>query len=84
MIFVTKDLMGPFRAIYELCIERAINVLKDPIHKKIVQNLKENYSQLWVDCLSESAAEPFGVITLADSWNNNLIFCYQKPGEVRI
>lgn len=58
--------------------DRAIGVLENKEHARILEELKENGRQFFDDCLREGACEPFGVIGHGDCWTNNILYRYAE------
>lgn len=80
---VSGLLVNTLRATFQSSLDLALSVTKNPAYRKLVQNVRENYSQMMNECLAIDAAEPFGILNHGDCWNNNLLFHYENPGEVR-
>lgn len=69
----TTDELKP---IFEKFIETARDAMIDPKHKKILQNLRDNWERELTSWFSAESTEPFGVIGHGDSWNNNFMYRY--------
>lgn len=69
-----RNALTMFHAAYDM----AMSVLDDEEHVKVMQDLKENTLEIFLDCVDEKRFEPFGVITHGDCWNNNQLYKYEK------
>lgn len=69
-----RNALPMFHAAYDM----AINVLDDEEHRKVMQDLKENTLEIYLECIDTKRFEPFGVIGHGDCWNNNQLYKYEK------
>lgn len=71
-------LKGGFMNLQKMAFKRAIAVLDDVEHVRIVQDFSENTLKYYEEFLDENLCEPFGVITHGDCWINNVLFRYDN------
>lgn len=67
---------GPWKPLTEESIEKATNVLKNPVHKRLMQNFHMSYEKTMKELLFGESSKEFGVVVHGDCWNNNLLFRY--------
>lgn len=74
--FCELCIYGKFRSFSNKSIERAANVLKNPNHKKMMENFRKTYAQTIEEFLLGESSREFGIVAHGDCWNNNLLFQY--------
>lgn len=72
--FRTPHMSNVFMATYD----RAIAVLDDPHHIRIVDDMKVNHVKYLTSFLTGDACDPYGVIVHGDCWQNNILYRLQK------
>lgn len=68
---------GKFETIYNMTIDRSIEVIKNPEHKAVMQELRGNYRDVLARMYLPDTIGRFGVVSHGDCWNNNFIFQYE-------
>lgn len=63
--------------VVNLGFDRAVAVLEDNDHKRIMEDVRANSRQYFIECLKEGVCEPFGVVGHGDCWNNNIIYLHK-------
>lgn len=65
-------------------INRAAKAMRDPFHKRILENFRETYSVTLEKCFSQRTSERFGVIGHGDPWINNFLFRYSDEQVIQL
>lgn len=65
---------GKLRSFMDRTIERAIAVLKNPMHKKMMEKFRNTYVESCENIMSGPASSEFAIIGHGDCWNNNFLF----------
>lgn len=74
-IFVSS-VLPTWKSFLNESLEKARDVLKSCVHKKLMQNLIENCIELYEEFLCGPLSKEFGVVGHGDFWNNNYLFQY--------
>lgn len=74
---------GKFKSFTNGAIERAIKVLNNSEHRKLMENFRKTYATTIEEILVGESSKEFGVIGHGDCWNNNLLFQHADT-DVRI
>lgn len=69
---------GYARLVIDDCLERAVKVLKNDEHKKVVDKFQYNYYDVYKSFFAKEANEKFGVLNHGDCWVNNFLFQYEE------
>lgn len=64
---------GKAKIVMDKTLDRAIGVLKNPLHKEIMQRVRNNYEHRFNDILSGPCSKEYAVICHGDCWNNNVL-----------
>lgn len=73
-VLANFTIKGKVKVFMDKTIDRAIGVLKNPKHKKIVENFRDNYVAVLDEILLDAKSKEFAVICHGDCWNNNFLF----------
>lgn len=69
---------GTWREMIGASFKRAIDALDREEHRKILEDVKANITELFDDCIKGDVCEPFGAVGHGDCWSNNLLFRYNE------
>lgn len=73
---------GKWRSFLNKSIERAISVVKNAEHKKLLQNFKSRFEEVIMEFVSGPSSKEFAVIGHGDCWSNNFLFQYGSEDNV--
>lgn len=62
------------QGIFESSFDLALQTLDADSDLAVMKLIREQWLQMWDECLSANVAEPFSVIGHGDCWNNNMMF----------
>lgn len=65
---------GKLRSFMNRTVERAAEVLKNPDHKKYMENFRKTYVEIVDEYLTGASSKEFANIGHGDCWNNNFLF----------
>lgn len=69
-------LHGRLKSFMNRSIDRAADVLKNPVHKKMMQNFRNTYIDNVDEILNGESSKEFAIVGHGDCWNNNFLFQY--------
>lgn len=75
-------LHGKLNMFTKRSVEKAIVVLKNPEHKKFMENFHKTYVETVSELLTGESSEEFGIFAHGDSWVNNFLFQYADDDDV--
>lgn len=71
-------LHGRLKAFMNRSIDRAAGVLKNPVHKQMMQRFRNTYIKIVDEFLNGPSSKEFGIVGHGDCWNNNFLFQYTR------
>lgn len=71
-------IFGKISAFMNQSIDRAAEVLKNPEHKKLMQDFRNTFVDTYDEFLFGPSSNEFAIITHGDCWNNNFLFKYAE------
>lgn len=77
--FIENGYAGP---VIDACLERAVKVLRNVEHKRVVDKFQHNYLETYKSFFDVKRYAKFGIIGHGDCWVNN--FLYQYDDEVSL
>lgn len=69
---------GYARPVIDDCLERAVKVLKNDDHKKVVDKFQNSYFDVYKSFFTKESIGKFGIINHGDCWVNNFLFQYTE------
>lgn len=70
---IMSDIMSHSSNFIKKSVEKSVNVLKNPVHKKFMSNFQKTYRELMAD---HKCNEEFCIVGHGDCWINNTMFQY--------
>lgn len=77
-LFVRTLFKSTIKEFVKKTIDRAIDALEQPEHKRIMQHFRKTYIQRIDTLKNDEHCNEFGVMTHGDCWNNNFLFQYSN------
>lgn len=76
--FTALAIDGKLRSFMNRTVARAANVLKNPEHKRFMEDFQHTYADKMTEFLTGESSKEFAIVGHGDSWSNNFLFQHDE------